>query len=217
MTSVSLVTAAIDAVMVEFDRRIDRQVNAQVHALAALLEQADEIVELVPSYRCLLVYYNPLKQTEAQIRSIILQALQQPLRAAPATANTHVIEVCYHPSLALDSALIEAQTGLNAGAQAELHSSVDYGVYTLGFAPGFAYLGDVPPALQLPRMATPRATVPALSVAIANQQTAVYPHSSPGGWLIIGRALALPQLSAGDSVRFIAISLADYQARAVAS
>ncbi|CAI8152152.1 MAG: Kinase A inhibitor [Pseudidiomarina mangrovi] len=217
MTPVNLVTAAIDAVMVEFDRRIDRQINAQVHALAANLEQADEIVELVPSYRCLLVYYNPLKQTEAQIRAIILEALQQPLIARQETTHSHTIEVCYHPSLALDSQLISSQTGLNAAAQAALHSSVDYGVYTLGFAPGFAYLGDLPAALQLPRLATPRGAVPALSVAIANQQTAVYPHSSPGGWLIIGRALALPQLSAGDSVRFIPISLADYQARAVAS
>lgn len=217
MTPVNLVTAAIDAVMVEFERRIDRQINAQVHALAANLEQADEIVELVPSYRCLLVYYNPLKHSEAQIRAIILEALQQPLIARPETTHRHTIEVCYHPSLALDSELISSQTGLNAAAQAALHSSVDYGVYTLGFAPGFAYLGDLPAALQLPRLATPRAAVPARSVAIANQQTAVYPHSSPGGWLIIGRALTVPQLSAGDSVRFIAISLADYQARAIAS
>ncbi|WP_127347881.1 5-oxoprolinase subunit B family protein [Pseudidiomarina mangrovi] len=215
MNSVNLVTAAIDAVMVEFQRRIDRQVNAQVHALAALLAEADQVVELVPSYRCLLVYYNPLKHSEQQIRELILQAVQQPLTVTPESTLNHLIEVCYHPSLALDSELISTQTGLSSAAQASLHSGEDYCVYTLGFAPGFAYLGDLPPALQLPRLATPRAAVPALSVAIANQQTAIYPHSSPGGWLIIGRALALPQLSAGDRVRFVAISLADYQARAV--
>lgn len=213
MSQVNLVTAALDAVMVEFEARIDRSINAQVHALKAQLESAEEVIELVPSYRCLLVYYNPLKHTEQQLRRLIMTTLEKPLTAATVAPLCHTVEVCYDPSLALDSALICSQTGLSHEQWVALHSGSDYWVYTLGFAPGFAYLGDVPAALQLPRLATPRAKVPALSVAIANQQTAVYPQSSPGGWLIVGRALALPSWSAGDQVRFVPIPLAAYQAR----
>jgi len=213
MNQVKLVTAALDALMVEFENRIDRSINAQVHALKAQLQSAPEVLELVPSYRCLLVYYNPLKYSEQQLKQVILTTLEQPLPSAVDATEIASIEVCYDPSVALDSELISAQTGLNTEQLAALHSGSDYWVYTLGFAPGFAYLGDLPQVLQLPRLATPRAKVPALSVAIANQQTAVYPHSSPGGWLIIGRAVALPQLRAGQRVRFVAVSLADYQAR----
>ena len=217
MNQIQLVTAALDAVMVEFAARIDRSINAQVHALKDRLEGADEVVELVASYRCLLVYYNPLKHTEQQLRQLILTVLEQPStdldEVSKEPQRVQSIEVCYHPSVALDSELITAQTGLSIDQLAALHSGTDYWVYTLGFAPGFAYLGDLPESLRLPRMATPRAKVPALSVAIANQQTAVYPRSSPGGWLIIGRALELPQLCAGEWVRFVPVSLADYQAR----
>lgn len=213
MNQIKLVTAALDALMVEFENRIDRAINAQVHALKTRLQSAPEVLELVPSYRCLLVYYNPLKHSEQQLKQLILTALEQPLPSSVEATEIQSIEVCYDPSVALDSELISAQTGLNTEQLAALHSGSDYWVYTLGFAPGFAYLGDLPQALQLPRLATPRAKVPALSVAIANQQTAVYPHSSPGGWLIIGRAVALPQLRAGQRVRFVAVSLADYQAR----
>lgn len=213
MNQIKLVTAALDALMVEFENRIDRAINAQVHALKTRLQSAPEVLELVPSYRCLLVYYNPLKHSEQQLKQVILTALEQPLPSSVEATEIQSIEVCYDPSVALDSELISAQTGLNTEQLAALHSGSDYWVYTLGFAPGFAYLGDLPQALQLPRLATPRAKVPALSVAIANQQTAVYPHSSPGGWLIIGRAVALPQLRAGQRVRFVAVSLADYQAR----
>lgn len=213
MSQVKLVTAALDAVMVEFEARIDRAVNGQVHALKAQLETAEEVIELVPSYRCLLVYYNPLKHSEQQLRRRIMKTLETPLTAVAVASVCHTVEVCYDPSLALDSPLICRQTGLTHEQWVALHSDCDYWVYTLGFAPGFAYLGDVPTTLQLPRLASPRAKVPALSVAIANQQTAVYPHSSPGGWLIVGRALALPNWSAGDQVRFVPISLANYQAR----
>ena len=213
MNQIKLVTAALDALMVEFENRIDRSINTQVHALKTRLQSAPEVLELVPSYRCLLVYYNPLKHSEQQLKQVILTALEQPLPSSVEATEIQSIEVCYDPSVALDSELISAQTGLNTEQLAALHSGSDYWVYTLGFAPGFAYLGDLPQALQLPRLATPRAKVPALSVAIANQQTAVYPHSSPGGWLIIGRAVALPQLRAGQRVRFVAVSLADYQAR----
>ena len=94
----------------------------------------------------------------------------------------------------------------------ELHSSVVYRAYMLGFAPGFAYLGELPSALELPRRESPRQRVPAGSIAIAGRQTAVYPLATPGGWQLIGRTDAPvwnlrrepPALiTAGRLVRFV--------------
>jgi KipI family sensor histidine kinase inhibitor len=85
-----------------------------------------------------------------------------------------------------DLAEVARLTGLGEAEVVELHASVEYRVLFLGFAPGFAYLGDLPPALAVARLATPRPRVPAGSVAIAGRQTAVYPFSLPGGWRLIG-------------------------------
>ncbi len=97
----------------------------------------------------------------------------------------------------------------------ELHSSATYVVYFLGFVPGFAYLGELPPALVTSRLATPRRTVPPGSVGIAGNQTGVYPFATPGGWRLLGRTplsifqlerQELSLLSIGDRVRFTPIS-----------
>jgi KipI family sensor histidine kinase inhibitor len=110
----------------------------------------------------------------------------------------------------------------------ERHSAVTYHVYTLGFQPGFAYLGDVPPELVLPRREIPRAKIPAGSLAIAAKMTAIYPLECPAGWHLIGRSpvpmwepppKAAALLAPGDKVTFAPISLREYeelQARAAA-
>jgi inhibitor of KinA len=104
---------------------------------------------------------------------------------------------------------------LTEDAAIELHSSTDYTVYFLGFAPGFAYLGELPEALVTPRLATPRRSVPAGSVGIAGSQTGVYPIATPGGWRLLGRTplkmfqpdrAEMSLLSIGDRVRFVPIS-----------
>jgi KipI family sensor histidine kinase inhibitor len=113
-----------------------------------------------------------------------------------------------------DLAAVAAGHGLSPAQVIELHASVAYEVQFLGFAPGFAYLGELPEAIATPRHATPRTRVPAGSVGIAGRQTAVYPFDSPGGWQVIGRtaaavwdlrrdppALLLP----GSIVRFVPI------------
>jgi KipI family sensor histidine kinase inhibitor len=213
MSQVTVVTAALDAVMVEFEALIDAGINAEVIALQQCLAQCEQVLELVPSYRCLMVYYNPLKHREADMRELIAWALAQPVATERQQQQLRRIEVCYDPQLGLDLAAVAAQTKLTLEQVIALHCEPEYLVYTLGFAPGFAYLGDVPEPLRLPRLATPRQQVPALSVAIAQQQTAIYPQTSPGGWLVLGRALELPQLAAGDRVRFVPISWAQYQQR----
>lgn len=102
-------------------------------------------------------------------------------------------------------------TGLTVADVIARHQARTYTVDTMGFAPGFAYLTGLDPALELPRRATPRERVPAGSIAIAGEQTAVYPFDSPGGWHLIGRVVGErmfdasgPLLALGDRVRFVA-------------
>jgi KipI family sensor histidine kinase inhibitor len=124
------------------------------------------------------------------------------------------IPVYYHPESGEDLERLASDAGLSWEAAAELHSNTEYRVYAIGFAPGFAYLGDVDPRIAAPRLATPRSSVPRGAVAIADRQTAVYPASSPGGWNLIGRSPlrmfdpdAKPPMpvSVGDRVRFVPI------------
>lgn len=127
------------------------------------------------------------------------------------------IPVCYDTSLGND--LQTAALSLNCSIEKliQVHSEKIYTVYCLGFLPGFAYMGDVPKTIQLPRHATPRTKVVAGSVGIAGKQTGIYPMDSPGGWQIIGRTplkifnpntTALTLFKAGDQVKFNPISLA---------
>ncbi|MFV2065082.1 MAG: allophanate hydrolase subunit 1, partial [Chloroflexota bacterium] len=109
---------------------------------------------------------------------------------------------------------VAARTGLSVEAVVDAHSGTTYRVFMLGFAPGFAYLGTLPASLQLPRRAEPRLRVPSGSVAIAAAQTAVYPHSTAGGWHLLGRTDTVlwdrsaeppARLRPGDRVRFVPV------------
>ena len=132
-----------------------------------------------------------------------------------------VLPVLYHPSVAPDLEWLADDRGLGITDLIALHSEATYFAYATGFAPGFCYLGTLPEALQTPRLDTPRATVPAGAVAIADAQTAVYPCESPGGWRLIG---ACPEplfnlnntppslLNVGATVRFEPISESSFRA-----
>jgi KipI family sensor histidine kinase inhibitor len=109
-----------------------------------------------------------------------------------------------------DLAEVAAALGRSADEVCALHAGATFTVETMGFAPGFAYLAGLPPALELPRRTTPRTRVPAGSIAIAGQQSCVYPFDSPGGWHLIGSVVGVqmfspdgPLLQLGDRVRFV--------------
>ena len=132
-----------------------------------------------------------------------------------------VLPVLYHPSVAPDLEWLADDRSLGIDGVIALHSNATYFAYATGFAPGFCFLGTLHDALQTPRLDTPRATVPAGAVAVADAQTAVYPCESPGGWRLIG---ACPEplfnlndtppslLNVGATVRFEPISEADFRA-----
>lgn len=220
---IQMSTAAENAVMLNLvdeqgNSSLSIECNEQLHALARwLLDQHhDCIVEVVPSYASLLIYYDAMNMDEATFVARIQPPIDWYKKDSKTTANSgaeHQIQVCYDPAVAPDLERVAEHAGLTVEEVINQHQQPKYHVYALGFAPGFAYLGDVPAAIRCPRLETPRQKVPALSVAIANQQTSVYPMESPGGWNLIGQVVELPQLKAGDKVRFIAIDLDTFKRR----
>lgn len=146
------------------------------------------VMNVVPSYRTILIDYLPFRIQE----SAILQTLNEIVSRFDVQSmdnkqpNYISIPVYYSNETALDLERFQ-QNGLSMDKLIELHTKPVYTVSAIGFAPGFAFLSDVSPELSMPRHHTPRTNVPAGSVAIADSKTAVYPSDSPGGWNIIGR------------------------------
>lgn len=200
------------ALCVEFGDGISPELNALVHQARTAIDAArlEGVIECVPSFRSLLVHYDPLRTRaaalEAQISALELDTVEL---AAPTRIWT--IPVLYGGEHGPDLADIATETGLCESQVIARHTGTLYRVYMLGFLPGFAYLGDLPAELDLPRLSSPRLRVPAGSLAIAQRMTAIYPVDSPGGWRLIGHtplrffdiANSPPTLFApGDGVRF---------------
>jgi len=222
MASVRFLPSGDTAVVVEFGDRIDHDLNAQVLRLAALVrtQRIPGVVETLPTFRSLLVHYDPLVTNSAGVRAAI-EGLLHSSRVAAAPARTWRIPACYDGSHAPDLEDVAKRTGLNVDEIIRLHSSTRFHVYMVGFSPGFPYMGDLPAALVLPRRTDPRVRVPAGSIAIATSMTAIYPVESPGGWHLIGATpvrlfaahWARPALlSPGDKVCFEPVGPPEFDA-----
>ena len=211
--------------VLEFGKTIDRHLVDQVVAMNALISAAlledklDGVLECVPTFRSLAVIYDPLR-THPQ--SLIEELRQLDADEVQRTANNtsrFTIPVHYGDESGPDLAEVATLTGLAEQHVIDLHEQTEFSVYMLGFLPGFAFLGDTPKALHLPRRTEPRVRVPAGSVAIAMQLTGVYPWDSPGGWHILGKC-PIPLFDAqhdqpvlfkaGDTVKFKSISLEEF-------
>lgn len=207
---------------VEFGEGIDRDVNAMVMALHAALADAalPGVTETIPSFRALLVAYDPLLASRADLEAQV-RAMLPDLKAQNRVGRLWQLPVCYDPAVAPDLADVAERCKLAPEEVAARHAAGRYFVYMLGFMPGLAYMGGLEAALQLPRRKEPRLKVPPGSVAIAESMTTIYPWESPGGWHLIGRtplklfdpARDEPSLlGAGDEMTCRAIPLADYEA-----
>ena len=215
-----VVPAGDAAALVAFAQVIDLQVNARVRALAAAIEDRNVpgIRETVVAYCTLLVHYDPLLVTFERVRSLVEELASRGLEADLSEARLREIPVVYGGAYGPDLPEIARRLGMSEEEVVRLHSGATYVVYMLGFAPGFAYLGGLPPRLAMPRLESPRPRVPAGTVAIANQTT-IYALTSPGGWRWLGRTpirmfdpTADPPtyLQAGDRVRFVPIDEEEY-------
>jgi len=210
------------ALVVEFSDTIDRHVSVLVLALAQRIDDAalDGVIETVPTFRSLMVHYDPLRLPHAQLKARLAQ-LVEGLSASDAAGRLWHIPACYDPSLGPDLSDVAERTGLSVADVIAMHSAETYHVYMVGFLPGFPYMGDLPAKLALPRRENPRIKVPRGSLAIAMTMAAVYPLESPGGWPLHGRTpvwlgdlrRASPALfTPGDKVKFEPISLSEFEA-----
>jgi KipI family sensor histidine kinase inhibitor len=204
---------------VELGDTLDEETNARVRGLDRALAERPVagLVECVPTLRSLLVLYDARDARPAAMARE-LRARLGAAAAPKASPRLHVVPVLYGGEAGPD---LQPLARAHAMAEAELvrlHGSREYTAFMLGFKPGFAYLGLLPPELECERQKTPRVRVPAGSVALAGRQTAVYPVTSPGGWQLVGRtSLRLfdplrdePALIApGDSVRFTPVAELD--------
>ena len=217
------------AAYVEFSETLDLQVNAIVQRLAAAVRARGVpwLRDIVPALGGLALHFDPghselpAAALEASA-ALVDECLRKGLPELEAVGREIELPVCYEREFALDLEDVAARAGLMPDEVVRRHAAREYHVLMMGFAPGLPYLGGLDPKLAVPRRATPRAEVPAGSIAIANEQSVAYPYAIPGGWSVIGRTpLVLfdarrdpPSLLApGDRVRIVPIARAEFERR----
>ena len=206
------------AVLVELDGTTGIAAARRARAVAAAIEAIRREIPgfgvPVPAATSVLVPFDPRALDVAGVASRVASVLEaappppDPSRDAP----LHVLRVRYGGEDGPDLVSVAEEIGRSPADVIALHAAATYEVLFLGFAPGFAYLGELAPPIVVPRLATPRPRVPAGSVAIASSTTAVYPQASAGGWRLLGRtderlfdpgATPPARLRPGDRVRFV--------------
>ncbi|WP_295890698.1 5-oxoprolinase subunit PxpB [uncultured Vibrio sp.] len=179
-----------NTIMVYFSESVSPDVAAKIANAVPLLQSrlGQFIIDIIPSYTSIMVSFD-LVSIGMRDFSALLQSALLESGDTSRLAETKTIElpVYYGREVALDADDICAHTGLSFDEVVKIHSSTSYRVYAIGFAPGFAYLGNTDKRIEIPRKQTPRFKVPKGSLALADRQTAIYPKQSPGGWQIIGR------------------------------
>jgi len=201
------------ALVVEMGETVDPLINQRVHALARQLDAnlLNGILGLTPTYRSLLVRYDPLTLGYADVTAWVHEiSVGLDWNKAEATRLVQV-PVYYGGAGGFDLEHVAETCGLSVDDVIQLHSGVEYSVYMMGFTPGYPYMGKLDERLKMPRLESPRQRVPVGSVAIAGLQTGIYSIESPGGWHVIGwtpLTLFDPQRESpflfmpGDRVRF---------------
>lgn len=219
-TDYRILTAGDLAVVVEFGEGIDRAVSARVHALdrALTARAVTGIRETVPTFRSLMIHYEPLELGYDVLVAHVAAAASE-ARIEAGRGRHWRLPICYSGEMAPDLHEVAERVGLTPEEVVQRHAGTTFHVYMLGFLPGQAYLGDNPAPLILPRRETPRRAIPAGSLAIAMAMSSIFPQVTPCGWHLIGRCPVpmwdfvrsdAPLLAANDSVSFHPVVEADF-------
>lgn len=220
--SIAISVAGENSLIVYFSDKVDAEVAARIKTCSSAirLTLGRHLVDLIPSYASILVIYDSLLTDHFAVSKVIRSVAAASSSQSNALSANHdgkliTLPVYYSLESGPDLSALAENAGLSIDQVIELHQAIEYRVYAIGFAPGFAYLGEVDQRIAAPRLATPRLKVPRGAVAIADRQTAVYPAQSPGGWNLIGlcptpmfdaKADPIMPVSTGDRVAFKAIS-----------
>ncbi len=212
---------------IELSNSISEEINLLVMQLHASLETNpfDGFIESVPAYSSLTVYFKddvPITKVESILLERYNQCIESSLEFSVNSIQStkHIIPVCYDSEFGLDLEEVATTCKISIQEIIAIHTSIEFSVYMIGFAPGFAYMGTVPPALETKRKNNPRLAVPEGSVAIAGLQTGIYPATIPGGWNILGRTplkmfdktkAPCSFLQAGDVVQFKSITKKEFE------
>lgn len=223
LDDVKLLAAGEGGLVVEFGAIISPAINVCVQAFMQMVSgyKVNGIIEAVPSYCSVVIYFDPFKITRTSLTKQIEAILAdlQLTKLGDLVRRVVHIPVCYGGVLGPDLDYVAKYTGLMVEQVIKLHAGQPYLVYMLGFTPGFPYLGGLSDLLIVPRQEKPRSRVPVGSVGIGGNQTGFYPIESPGEWWLIGRTplkafdptrLEPFLLAPGDYVQFEAISLEEY-------
>jgi KipI family sensor histidine kinase inhibitor len=197
------------------------EINTRVRALEFLIQHkgVEGVVETVPSFRSLLVYYDPGRLDYDALCGILAALAEQASPAVLPPARLVELPCCYDPEFGLDLEAAAQRLQMPATELIRLHSSAEYLVYFVGFTPGLPYMAGVPERIQLPRLTTPRVKVPAGSLGLGGAQFCIYSVDSPGGYWLLGRTpvrlydpgrVEPTLLRAGDRVRLRPVSRAQY-------
>ena len=223
------------AITIEVGNTISEENHYKILSLLQFIHQLNipGFIETVPAYCTLTIYYNPLEivKIKPESKAGISQWLKDYLQAAvekwqpsqPIATQNKIIEipVCYDDEYGLDLTEVAEYHKTSKEEIIRMHSSTIYHVFMMGFSPGFPYLGILPDSIATPRKNQPRLKVPAGSVAIAGNQTGIYPLESPGGWNIIGRVPVKVfnkenqnpfLLNTGDKIKFIPVTKETFNA-----
>ena len=218
---VRFLPAGDQSLLMEFGNEISPEINFKIRNTVKAIDdsQIDAIWELIPTYRSIQIFYDPLKIDYHALVASLDELVSSMETGELDSLRIVEIPTVYGGEFGPDIEFVAKNSGLDVDEVIRIHSSQDYLIYMLGFTPGFSYLGGMDERIATPRLESPRTKIPAGSTGIAGSQTGIYPIDSPGGWQLIGRtplALYNPQddppvlLKAGDYVRFVPIDEIEY-------
>lgn len=219
---VKFLIASDTSVCVEFGNEISKDINAKIRAFEDTLKEhpIEGIEETVPTYRSVLVHYNPGMLTFGELQEKLLEIIEKSGSAEAGEGELVRVPVCYGGEYGPDLEYVAEYHNMTPEEVIRIHTEAECLIYMLGFTPGFSYMGGMDPRIATPRLKTPRVKIPAGSVGIAAGQTGIYPIDSPGGWQLIGRtplklydAHREPAVlfEAGQRVRFYAITEEEFR------
>ncbi|OUR69549.1 allophanate hydrolase [Arcobacter sp. 31_11_sub10_T18] len=213
--------ASVDSVIIYFGDEISKEISLIVKQAYELIKRSNNkaFIEVIPSYNSLLVSYDIFSFDYETIKSFLENLLQDIRVNENEEKSIITVDVYYGLEVGLDLEYMSGKTKLTIDEIIKLHTSKVYDIYAIGFLPGFAYMASVDDKIAMPRLENPRKKIPKGSVAIADNQTAIYPKDTPGGWNILGKTAfelfdkkleSLSPVSIKNQIQFNSISKEEF-------